>query len=153
MLFVEEHIVISPCVIMISLGGEKVNIDYEVIGKRIKELRKYKGLSREALALSADVSTTFLAHIENGIKKASLTSLIQISNALNVTVNDLLTGIQEVNITDYLVDYQELLADCNKYEKRMILDISKAAKKAIRANSELLKSTYAEEIEKYLMKS
>lgn len=130
-----------------------MNIDYTAIGKRIKEIRKYRGISQEALALKADVSSAFLSNIETGIKKASLSSLIQISNALNVTVNDLLTGIQDTNAADYLVDYQLLLDDCNRYEKRMILDISKAAKKAIRANTELLKSTYAEEIEKYLMES
>lgn len=39
-------------------------IDYKAVGKRIKTVRRNKGLSQKALATVMDISATNLSHIE-----------------------------------------------------------------------------------------
>ena len=40
------------------------------VGKRINEIRKYRGYTREKLSEMADVSVQFLADIEKGDRKS-----------------------------------------------------------------------------------
>ena len=44
-------------------------IDYKAVGKRIKTVRRNKGLSQKALATVMDISATNLSHIERGATK------------------------------------------------------------------------------------
>lgn len=60
------------------------------IPERIRELRKAKGLSQEAVARRADMSLNGYANIERGlIPDPHISSLAQIANALSVPVSDL----------------------------------------------------------------
>ena len=63
-----------------------MEINYALIGKRIRETRKQRGLSAEELAEIADLSTVYISYIENAKRKPSLESLIKISNALEITM-------------------------------------------------------------------
>ena len=56
-----------------------MEINYALIGKRIRETRKQRGLSAEELAEIADLSTVYISYIENAKRKPSLESLIKIS--------------------------------------------------------------------------
>lgn len=67
-----------------------MEINYALIGKRIRETRKQRGLSAEELAEIADLSTVYISYIENAKRKPSLESLIKISNALEITIDELL---------------------------------------------------------------
>ena len=69
-----------------------MEINYALIGKRIRETRKQRGLSAEELAEIADLSTVYISYIENAKRKPSLESLIKISNALEITIDELLYG-------------------------------------------------------------
>lgn len=62
-------------------------LDFEKIGKKIKELRLEKGLTQEYIAHMADVNTSHISNIENNRVKISLSTLVQICNALNTTVD------------------------------------------------------------------
>ena len=53
-------------------------------GNRVREIRKEKGLSQEALAALADIDRSYMGHIERGEKNITLTKIYQISEALNV---------------------------------------------------------------------
>lgn len=53
-------------------------------GNRVREIRKEKGLSQEALASLADIDRSYMRHIERGEKNITLTKIYQISEALNV---------------------------------------------------------------------
>lgn len=66
-----------------------MEINYALIGKRIRETRKQRGLSAEELAEIADLSTVYISYIENAKRKPSLESLIKISNALEITIDEL----------------------------------------------------------------
>jgi len=55
-----------------------------LIGKRIQELRKARGLSQEKIAEKADISSTYLSRIECGRENPTLDMLIKLANALEV---------------------------------------------------------------------
>ena len=66
------------------------NLDFALIGKRIKEVRTDRQLTQEYLAKVTDVNVSHISNIETNKVKVSLTLLVQICNALGVTVDYLL---------------------------------------------------------------
>ena len=64
----------------------------ELFGRRLRELRKERGLTQEALAESADLSGNYISDLELGLKVPSLTIIVRLSQALDVAVADLLTA-------------------------------------------------------------
>lgn len=65
-------------------------MDYTMLGRRIRRYRIEKHLTQEQLAEMADVSASFLGHIERGTRVASLETLMKLCAVLQVTPNDLL---------------------------------------------------------------
>ena len=66
------------------------NIDYTALGHRIKEARKAKNVTQEALASACSVSTSHLGHIERGSRTPSLDTLFKIAVTLDVSMDSLL---------------------------------------------------------------
>jgi transcriptional regulator with XRE-family HTH domain len=64
-------------------------------GQRVRELRKNRGLSQEAMAALAGVDRSYMGHIERGEKNITLTKIYQISDALGIDVADLFPRSQE----------------------------------------------------------
>ena len=62
----------------------------ELFGRRLRELRKERGLTQEALAEAADLSGNYISDLELGRKVPSLTILVRISQALSVSTPALL---------------------------------------------------------------
>ncbi|MBR1442058.1 MAG: helix-turn-helix domain-containing protein [Firmicutes bacterium] len=75
-----------------------------ILGKKIKQLRKEKKITREILAEKIEVSARFLADVESGKAGVSLTTLKKICISFNVS-------------SDYLLGLSE-----NKDEKKLILN-------------------------------
>lgn len=118
-----------------------MSINYELIGKRVKEHRSRQKLRQEALAWDAEISVSYLSCIENGIKQASLGSIVRIAGALGVTVDCLLFGELDYGGDD---DFQELYAilnGCEEIEQRVIMDAvlgtATAVKRSLRTNGVL----------------
>lgn len=61
-----------------------------LIGKKVKELRKEKGYSVRKLALLADMEHQQILAIEKGDTDFRLSTLVKLSNALEVTPDELL---------------------------------------------------------------
>ena len=57
-------------------------VDYKKLGLRIRKYRKEKGLTMDQLAEMADVSSSFLGHIEHGTRVASVETLARLCKAL-----------------------------------------------------------------------
>ena len=66
------------------------NLDFALIGKRIKEVRTDRQLTQEYLAKVTDVNVSHISNIETNKVKVSLTLLVSICNALGVTLDYLL---------------------------------------------------------------
>lgn len=62
-------------------------IDYIQMGKRIRKRRKELDLTQEAVAEQADISASFMGHIERGSRIASLDTLLSICIALDVSMD------------------------------------------------------------------
>lgn len=96
------------------------NADNEVLLYTIcNNLKKYRmlcGLTQEALAEKAGISTTFYANIERGAKGMSILTLKKLSEALNISVDYLL--YEETSET-HLKNIEVLLR--NKSEKFVVI--------------------------------
>lgn len=117
-----------------------MRINYALIGKRVRETRKQQKISQERLAELTGVSVGYISHIETARKKASLSILIRIANALGITVDELLNGNQIYNPNDYQTDIDQIMDDCSLLEKRMIFELICAAKGILRNNNWLILS-------------
>lgn len=62
-------------------------------GKRVKELRKNKGLSQEKFALLIDMDRTYFASVESGKRNISIENIVKIANGLNITLEELFRGL------------------------------------------------------------
>lgn len=63
----------------------------KLVGDRIRQLRKKRGLSQEELGYKSDLHYTHIGSIERGEKNWSIDTLIKVARGLNISVNDLLT--------------------------------------------------------------
>ena len=63
-----------------------VNVDYKLIGERIKAQRVKNKMTQENLAERLDVSIGYISQVERGITKISLDLLGKISSILNTDV-------------------------------------------------------------------
>lgn len=70
-------------------------MDYKEIGERIAKLRTKKGYSRDAFARQISVSPRFLYDLEVGKKGFSVWVLYNISQALAVSCDYLVTGRED----------------------------------------------------------
>ena len=61
----------------------------ELLGKRIRELRKKKGLTQEELGARAGISYKYLGSIERGLENPSFRHLAKIARALGVELSEL----------------------------------------------------------------
>lgn len=102
------------------------DIDFELIAKKLKEIRLSKGLTQEYVASAADVNTTHICNIENNRVKISLSTLIHVCNALDVTLDYVLSS-EYANSTDSLDN--EIIKELRTFsseDKNRILRIIKA---------------------------
>ena len=65
----------------------------KVIGERIRNFRKEKGLSQEELADIANLHATYIGQLERGEKNATLESIEKVANALEISLEDLFRSI------------------------------------------------------------
>ena len=63
------------------------------LGKRVAGLRARQGMTRKALAMSADVSERHLANMEYGVGNASVLVLLQVAGALQCSMGELIGDI------------------------------------------------------------
>jgi XRE family transcriptional regulator, regulator of sulfur utilization len=65
----------------------------KIIGKRIRNYRKEKGMSQEELAHKANLHTTYIGQLERGEKNATLESVEKVANALEISLEDLFRSV------------------------------------------------------------
>jgi ribosome-binding protein aMBF1 (putative translation factor) len=58
-------------------------------GDRLRELRKAKGLSQEALALACDLDRSYIGSVERGERNISVVNIYKIAAALGVNAREL----------------------------------------------------------------
>jgi transcriptional regulator with XRE-family HTH domain len=58
-------------------------------GRRVRTLRKRRGMTQEQLAEAADISVDFLSLMERGVNAPSFATLERLADALGVPVKEL----------------------------------------------------------------
>lgn len=111
-----------------------MNINYKLIGKRIKFYRKQKNISQMQLAELADLSAPYISYIETGAKKISLPALVKIAEVLGTTPNNLLIDHFTPFVEELPIELISVMDDLNAYETQFINDMLQALKSTIRNN-------------------
>ena len=112
-------------------------IDYKAIGQRIKIARIKKGITQEAVADLIDITPAHMSNVETGKTKVSLPTLIEIANALSVSVDVLLCDNVLASQNIFKGEAKEIFEDCDEYETRFLVDLLKCAKSAMRRDKEV----------------
>ncbi|EOX1292714.1 helix-turn-helix transcriptional regulator [Vibrio cholerae] len=60
-------------------------------GEKVRQVRKEKGLSQEALADLAGIDRSYMGHIERGDQNITLTKIHQIADALEIPIVNLIS--------------------------------------------------------------
>lgn len=83
-------------------GGTEGNI-LPLLGKRVRELRDRRGMTRKLVAREAGVSERHLAHLEAGDGNVSIVLLANIARALNVPLAELVAPEEEDTVEKRLI--------------------------------------------------
>ena len=113
-----------------------MDINYIAIGKRIRQLRIERGWSQAMLAEKSGVEPSNISHIERAATKLSLPTLVNISNALEVTLDEIVyeSLIKNEHITNDIIN--ELLSDCTSKEIFAIIEMIKTTKSILRNDND-----------------
>jgi len=98
-----------------------MELNYLIIGKRIRRFRMSRNITQEELAFQIDTSAAYISNIERGKKKASLQKLCEISEILGVTVNDLIYNSAERTPDTGSKEFAELLSLCPPEDQQILL--------------------------------
>ncbi|MEI8172724.1 MAG: helix-turn-helix transcriptional regulator [Deltaproteobacteria bacterium] len=96
-----------------------------LIGDRIRQLRKERGLSQEKLGFKAELHYTHIGAIERGEKNWSIDTLIKLAKGLNVEIPE-------------LFNFPMPLADVEKMKHSLIENINISSPDTIKVLSDLL---------------
>lgn len=69
------------------MNKTKINMAF---GKRLADLRKASGLSKESFAYKCGVDRTYIGIVERGEKSPTLNTLDKIAKGLNITLSHLM---------------------------------------------------------------
>lgn len=94
-----------------------MEINFALVGQRIRQVRKLRGWSVEALAEQVGLATESLRHIETAVSKPRLQTLYRIAGVLDVSM-DYITGRTKTR-TDNTINEYGLNAD----QEKMVLEI------------------------------
>lgn len=102
----------------------KNKVDYTKVGNRIRIERENFDISREKFAELLDLSPYFIGQIERGERKMSISTLINVSQYLHVSIDYLIFGKKNININSTNELYL-LLNGCSEKEVKEIITIIK----------------------------
>lgn len=102
-----------------------MELDYYVIGERLRKARLEKNYTQEYLAEKMNVSVTFLSRIERGSSHINLKRLTEICKLLEVSEGEILNG-SVTNPETYLIsEFNLLFKGCPPEKLKLIYNIAK----------------------------
>lgn len=66
-----------------------------LVGRALTKIRKSKGMTQEVLSGLSDIGRTHLSAIERGDRKPTLETIYRISNALDISMVQIVAAIEE----------------------------------------------------------
>lgn len=110
-----------------------IDLNYKLMGQRLRAIRKAQGLTQEQIAEKAEISPQHYSGVETGGVKVSLPALIRIANALNASMDELLLDSISVATKPGLMrEVETVFADASSDEIYLMLAQAKSLKEALR---------------------
>lgn len=99
-----------------------------LLGARIKELRKIKGLSQEGLSEKVDIDPKHLSRIEVGRGFPSLDTLEKIANVLKVELKDFFefAHYEAKSAKDLIKTLENLAKETDEDKLRLLVKVARA---------------------------
>jgi transcriptional regulator with XRE-family HTH domain len=83
----------------------------EILGMRIREIRKSQGMTGQKFAHKSQISTAYLSEVERGLSVISGEKLLRIAHALNVEIQELLNPEKEIKTNDDQISIPRALSE------------------------------------------
>jgi len=109
-----------------------VEINYDLIGVRLRDIRLKMGYTQEYISERAGISAQHCSGIECGNAKVSLPALIRLCNALEVTPNDILMDSVNNAVPELIESIADVFDDCSPDEIYLMLSQASNLKKILR---------------------
>jgi transcriptional regulator with XRE-family HTH domain len=97
----------------------------QIVGGRIRDLRKEKGWSQEELAHASGLHTTYIGKLERSQHQATLESLAKVTRALGITLEEFFHFIEPVEDGRFNDTVTQIV---NSLQHRSVEDQRKALK-------------------------
>lgn len=109
-----------------------MGLDYAAMGRRIQFMRKSRGMTQVVLAEKVGIEPSNISHIERAASKVGLATLVEIANALQCSVDDLLCDSIECEHEAFENLLVTLTKDCTPKELQLLTDLVQAMKESMR---------------------
>ena len=100
-------------------------IDYKELGKRIRAERRKQDITQEKLAEMAEISISFMGHIERGGRTLSIETLAKLANALNMSIEYIICGEHNYRPGMLPEEVYESLNRMSDSQRKVFLNIMK----------------------------
>jgi transcriptional regulator with XRE-family HTH domain len=74
--------------------GKKISSPSAAFGLVLRDIRKLRGMSQEALALEADLQRNYISLIERGINQPTITTIFKLAAALKVQPSEMISKVE-----------------------------------------------------------
>lgn len=101
----------------------KKGVNFREVGDRIRIEREKFGISREKFAELLNLSPFFVGQIERGERKMSISTLINVSECLHISIDYLIFGESYKDEEDN--NLQSLIKKCSPKEAKVIEEVAK----------------------------
>ena len=95
----------------------------KIIGRRIQEIRKQRGLTQEQMAERVNISPHYLSALERGVYNIKLDLLVDILNVLNCSADEVFQDVVDSSSKIKASQLSEKLKGLPLHEQRKILEV------------------------------
>lgn len=103
---------------------------YRLIGSRIKRRREELNMTQFELNKKAKLSKKYVSRVESGKAKIKVYTLYKIADVLQISIIDLMYGVEVNSKTNLDKKFNELFAKCSYQKLELIYKLAKLVYKA-----------------------
>jgi transcriptional regulator with XRE-family HTH domain len=96
------------------------------LGARLKEIRKARGLTQEALAEKVDLSPQYLSRLEGGHQSPSIETMARLAEALDLELFELFNVGHQGTVKEVREKLRKVIHESNEEELRLGLKLLQA---------------------------
>jgi transcriptional regulator with XRE-family HTH domain len=76
--------------------GDRGNLEKRAFARVLISIREERGLTQEALAFDSGYHPKYISMLERGVNSPSLTTILEIARALDITAADLIKRVENL---------------------------------------------------------